>query len=127
MSRGIITVRWLLCLSLIAAGLPAHACLDADDTTDHAVIEATIAPEHDGCPHHAPKAAEPQSDEDSVEFGSDCCGMNCRCGCSAPVPGLMLLGAANASPENAPTLPTASALDPSLSPEQLLRPPKPLS
>lgn len=127
MDRTSIIVRLILCLSLFLAGQPAHACSESSEASDASVAgqEATI--DHADCPHHAPPAEEAEAEEHGIDFGSDCCGLNCRCGCSAPVPGLVLLITPQPGPDSMGIVSTVAAPHPSLSPEQLLRPPKQIS
>lgn len=127
MDRTSVILRLILCLSLLAAGLPSHACMDSSETENPAHIDAAVAVDHDRCPHHAPPAAETEPADPAPEGGADCCGLNCQCGCSAPLPALVLLTVQGTEPAKGQTVVLAGVLEPSLPLDRLLRPPKTVS
>ncbi|NBD94968.1 MAG: hypothetical protein GVY11_00625 [Gammaproteobacteria bacterium] len=78
----------LLVASLIVAGLPAHALVDAaSPATAAAFLDDADrdAPDDGGCPFHAESASGPDADPvpaPSESSADDCCGPDCRCACA---------------------------------------------
>lgn len=126
MSRLSTVFRLVLAISLLLAGLPAHACDEASEAADPVSVESPATSEHDRCPHHA-APAEPDPAEPLADTDPDCCGLFCHCGCSAPVPALTVLAPAGAVAENGQACASPTVLAPSLALDELLRPPKSLS
>ena len=130
------TLTLLLCLALTCAGIPAHACGESQGAEIGADSHDMPANESD-CPHHqaaarastgepGQSASGPGVDEQPVT-DEDCCGLDCRCGCSAPVPALMLASATLSEAAEKRVLALLYAVNPSRSPELLLRPPQAFS
>ena len=123
----------LLAAALACAGLPAHACPGDAEVGADGAAQTTMAASgtKSRCPFHA-ATAEEQTDQDNALSPADssadgetgCCLSDCGCGCSAPVPGVVIALAGEASPHHDAIRAAPTRFDPSLPPERLLRPPQ---